>query len=116
LTGALPIRVFLLIPLRPSLPPSFVSTIQVVVTPGFNVQEYINIEKVRRPGVPMVVVNGNLDRIRGGEGWREGRAIEGEEENRRFLMLVLFVSLIYRCFTHQYLPTQPSIFSLLPCL
>lgn len=40
--------------------------LQVVVTPGFNIEEFIQIEKVRRPNVPMIVVNGNLDRVRGG--------------------------------------------------
>ncbi|GAB5030752.1 Hypothetical protein NocV09_00400290 [Nannochloropsis oceanica] len=48
------------------MPKEEVCELQVVVTPGFNVQEYINMEKIQRPGVPMVVVNGNLDRIRGG--------------------------------------------------
>lgn len=69
---------FSLLSLPPSFLPSLFSLTQVVVTPGFNVQEYINIEKVQRPGVPMVVVNGNLDRIRGGE-----RLREGEREGRR---------------------------------
>ena len=67
--------------LSPFLFPSFRPLPQVVVTPGFNVQEYINIEKIQRPGVPMVVVNGNLDRIRGGEG-REGGREEGKKDAR----------------------------------
>jgi hypothetical protein len=32
---------------------------------GFNIEEFLNIEKVDR-GVPIIVINGNLDRVRSG--------------------------------------------------
>lgn len=39
--------------------------LMVIVTPGFNVDEFIDIEKIDM-GVPAIIVNGNVDRLRGG--------------------------------------------------
>lgn len=35
---------------------------------GFNIDEYLDIEKLgkRREGVPMLIINGNLDRVKSG--------------------------------------------------
>ncbi|CAM9160804.1 unnamed protein product [Ascophyllum nodosum] len=40
--------------------------LQIVVNPGFNVDEWIVLDKLVRPNVPMVMLNGGLDRLRGG--------------------------------------------------
>lgn len=45
--------------------PDIVPKILVVVNPGFSVDEWINIPKIDR-GVPIVIINGNLDRLRNG--------------------------------------------------
>eukprot|EP00904_Undaria_pinnatifida_P005540 jgi/Undpi1/2115/HiC_scaffold_12.g05501.m1 len=39
---------------------------QIVINPGFNVEEWIVLEKLARPDVPMVMLNGGLDKLRGG--------------------------------------------------
>ncbi|CAM9602883.1 unnamed protein product, partial [Phaeothamnion confervicola] len=40
---------------------------QLVVQPGFNIQEWLSMEEIYRgPGVPMVTLNGGLDKVRGG--------------------------------------------------
>jgi Domain of unknown function (DUF1995) len=44
----------------PSIP-----QLMVIINPGFSVDEWINIPKLDR-GVPMIIINGNLDRLRNG--------------------------------------------------
>ncbi|CAN0202294.1 unnamed protein product [Ectocarpus sp. 12 AP-2014] len=39
---------------------------QIVVNPGFDVNEWIVLDSLVRPDVPMVMLNGNLDKLRGG--------------------------------------------------
>eukprot|EP00903_Cladosiphon_okamuranus_P016598 g15311.t1 len=39
---------------------------QIVVNPGFDVNEWIILDSLARPDVPMVMLNGNLDKLRGG--------------------------------------------------
>ncbi|CAN0160461.1 unnamed protein product [Pylaiella littoralis] len=39
---------------------------QIVVNPGFDVNEWILLDQLVRPEVPMVMLNGNLDKLRGG--------------------------------------------------
>lgn len=39
--------------------------LQIVVNPGFNVDEWIVLDKLARPDVPMVMLNGGLDRVGG---------------------------------------------------
>lgn len=39
--------------------------LQIVVNPGFNVDEWIVLDKLARPNVPMVMLNGGLDRVGG---------------------------------------------------
>lgn len=39
---------------------------QIVVNPGFDVNEWIVLDSLARPDVPMVMLNGNLDKLRGG--------------------------------------------------
>jgi len=39
--------------------------LQIVVNPGFNIDEWINLEKVDK-GCPMIVLNGGFDKLRGG--------------------------------------------------
>lgn len=45
-------------------PPS-IPELMIIVNPGFSVDEWINIPKLDR-GVPMIIINGNLDRLRNG--------------------------------------------------
>eukprot|EP01041_Mallomonas_annulata_P001579 gene1579-3052_t len=38
----------------------------IVVNPGFNVEEWIEIPKLQRGDAPIIIINGNLDRLRNG--------------------------------------------------
>ena len=38
----------------------------IAVNPGFNIDEWIDLPKIQREGCPMIVINGNLDRLRNG--------------------------------------------------
>ena len=45
--------------------PESIPQLMVIVNPGFSVDEWINIPKLDK-GVPMIIINGNLDRLRNG--------------------------------------------------
>ena len=45
--------------------PESVPQLMIIVNPGFSVDEWINIPKLDK-GVPMIIINGNLDRLRNG--------------------------------------------------
>lgn len=45
--------------------PASIPGLMMIVNPGFSVDEWINIPKLDR-GVPMIIINGNLDRLRNG--------------------------------------------------
>ena len=47
-------------------PPELQPKLIIAVNPGFNIEEWIELPKIRRGSCPMIVVNGNIDRLRNG--------------------------------------------------